>query len=60
MSFGVRELTAEIIEARIIVQGCWQGSKLRVAYGFAGVGHFREHCFMLIYIHYSEYSGYET
>ena len=32
MSFGVRELTAEILEAGIIVQGCWQGSKLRVAY----------------------------
>ena len=46
MSFGVRELTAEILEAGIIVQGCWQGPKLRVAYSFAGVGHFqkgREH-----------------
>ena len=39
MSFELRELTAEILEAGIIVQGCWQGSKLRVAYySFAGVG----------------------
>ena len=42
MSFGVRELTAEILEDGIIVQGCWQGSKLRVAYSFAGVGHFQK------------------
>ena len=40
MSFEVRELTAEILEAGIIVQGCWQGSKFRVAYSFAGRGPF--------------------
>ena len=28
------------VEAGIIVQGCWQGSKLRVAYSFAGGGTF--------------------
>ena len=28
MSFEVRELTAEILEAGIIVQGCWQGLNL--------------------------------
>ena len=39
MSFEVRELTAEILEAGIIVQGCLQGSKLRVAYR---VGHFQK------------------
>ena len=46
MSFKVQERTAEILEAEIIVRGCWQGSKLRVAYSFAGVAHFqkgREH-----------------
>ena len=32
MFFEVRGLTAEILEAGIIVQGCWQGPKLRVAY----------------------------
>ena len=42
MSFEVRELTAEILEAEIIVQGCWQGSKLRVAYNFAGVRHLQK------------------
>ena len=42
MPFEVRELTAEILEAGIIVEGCWQGSKLRVAYSFAGVGHFQK------------------
>ena len=40
MSFEVRELTAEILEARISVQWCWQGSKLRVAYSFGGGGPF--------------------
>ena len=46
MSSEAQGLTAELLEAGIIVQGCWQGSKLRVAYSFAGVGHFqkgREH-----------------
>ena len=42
MSFEVRGLTAEILEAGIIVQECWQGSKLRVAYSFAGVGHLQK------------------
>ena len=42
MSFEVRELTAEILGAGIIVQGCWQESKLRVAYSFARVGHFQK------------------
>ena len=46
MSFEVWGLTAEILEAGIIVQGCWQESKFRVAYSFAGVGNLqkgREH-----------------
>ena len=42
MFFEVRGLTAEILDAGIIVQECWQGSKLRVAYSFAGVGHFQK------------------
>ena len=42
MSFEVRELTAEILETWIIAEGCWQGPKLRVAYSFAGVGHFQK------------------
>ena len=36
MSFEVRGLTAEILEAGIIVKVYWQGSKLRVAYSFVG------------------------
>ena len=46
MYFEVRGRPVEILEAGIIVQGCRQGSKLRVAYSFAGVGHLqkgREH-----------------
>ena len=31
-----------LLEAGIIVQGCWQGSKLRVADSFAGVGHLQK------------------
>ena len=42
MSFNVRGLTTEILEDGIIVQGCWQGPKLSVAYSFAGVGHFQK------------------
>ena len=42
MSFEVQGQPVEILEAGIIVQGCKQGSKLRVAYSFAGVGHFQK------------------
>ena len=41
MSFDVRGLSAEILEAGIIIE-LLQGPKLRVAYSFAGVGHFQK------------------
>ena len=40
MSLDVLGLTAKILEAGIFYQGCWQGSKLRVAYSFAEGGPF--------------------
>ena len=40
MSFVVRGRPVEIVEAGIIVQGCRQGSKLRVALLFRGGGTF--------------------
>ena len=42
MYFEVRGRPVGIPEAGIIVQGCWQGPKLSVAYSFAGVGHLQK------------------
>ena len=42
MSYEVQGQTAEKLEAGTIFQGCWQGSKLRVAYSLAGMGHLQK------------------